>query len=379
MFTPFPGPNNRPEPSASQHALACITTFIGSPALILCALFGIWFAENTINYAHLAKQAPHISADTLPQSAQQASLVAITGTLVPEGLLGDKKHLIPGAYLRYTRTIELYAWEEGYKQHQTLDANGKKATKPTLTYYPTWTSSPTPTEKFKEPRGHTNPEIFFAPKIRTVASFNVGNYRVITDHLRLPESSHLILSPDIVRAAAPDILTEHAIYKPIHPLTTPTSPLIGDTRITYSVVSSQPRIITIFGKLHGTTLKAATLRAGGTTATFQRLFWGTPDDALATLTAEETSRTWVWYSATFFMLFFGLLVLLRPVPTQWGIFPVFEKPSHTLMLGISGIYFAEAALLFRYLPNIASSIALLGFMLGAIISWLRTTNNTRQV
>ncbi len=371
-YTPTP-------PEASQQSLRdrytnLVITFLVAPALLIASILILNIVEHQVDVAKLAKKAPRFLANHITPEAEQFPLVAITGRVSFNHLLGDKAHLLPGEYLQYTRKTEVYAWVENHKPQHTHDAQGRNIVQPGLTYTPMWTQDPTPSENFIEPEGHQNPLLEFKATPRNIHSFKLGKYTVESAKLQLPPPEMLELTPDTVAIHPGESIAHNVIYKPKHPHTNLETPLIGDIKTSYAVVAGAGRTATILGRITGEAITMVCMPKGTSAdpdETFQRLFWGTPEEALATLEAEGTPPTFLGRTLAFILMFFGFFAFLRPMKTRFGFLPVTQQPSYLLRALITLIFFGECVFLLNIIANPWYVIATSALMLSAILSWLR--------
>jgi hypothetical protein len=188
---------------------------IGLVALVQA--YGLVGQEGQNDVAVLVAGAHALDPDK-PAQAAAGSLVTVTGTLQPEAPIGDL-YLKSGPYLSLERRVEMYAWTE------QLPAEAAASDRPgQASYVRSWSVSPSPSEGFRLPEGHTNPP-------RRLANERLVSREVRIGRIAVPRPSwppqRLVVKADQVLEG---LLQDGYIYPSG---VDPAQPRLGDERIGY--------------------------------------------------------------------------------------------------------------------------------------------------
>ena len=105
--------------------------------------------------------------------------------------------LKPADYLAVSRSVEMYSWIEKSESKSSTNTGGSETTSTTYSYSTSWTSSPGSSSNFKDPAGHTNPEMTIKSDSFHVQSAKVGAYEVSDmSKLILPSYENLTLKKE---------------------------------------------------------------------------------------------------------------------------------------------------------------------------------------
>jgi hypothetical protein len=101
-----------------------------------------------------------VSADRVDPS-NDGRLIHVTGMLSTAGAVSDPDFALRAQAVRLERHVEVYQWkEETHSETRTKFGGGEERTT-TYKYVRTWSDKPIDSDRFKEPRGHTNPVIVY--------------------------------------------------------------------------------------------------------------------------------------------------------------------------------------------------------------------------
>jgi hypothetical protein len=131
--------------------------------------------EGRINLAAFAKKAiPLVEGETYADG----QLVAITGPVVTDEVIGDSLFKKPERYISLRREVQMYAWDESSQDKD----NGKE-----YIYQEEWTSFPEDSSNFQIKTGHENPKLPFKSETFSAVNLKIGNVVFSGTGLSLPD------------------------------------------------------------------------------------------------------------------------------------------------------------------------------------------------
>jgi len=288
--------------------------------LFLGAFGVIYWNEGKVDISEIGKTATKVSAETVDASAD-GKLIAVTGKAVSTEKLGDGMFLKPADYLAVSRNVEMYSWIEKSESKSTTNTGGSETTSTTYSYYNDWTSAPQSSSQFKDPAGHTNPEMSIPASTSRVQSAKVGAYEVADmSKLDLPSYQNITLKKEDLDLSK-GVLDGTFVFVGKGTLA---APQVGDLRISYSVVKNNLDA-TAFGKLESG--KLVTFVDQKTNESLYRLFSGTFDEAIQQMHSEYTMWLWIFRAIGFLMMWIGLSSLFGPISVVLDVLPVLGSIS----------------------------------------------------
>lgn len=310
--------------------------------LLIIAFLVIYWDEGQENVASVARTAVEIASDVPNTDASLAhQFVSTTGVVDSNASLGDGLFLQPGKFIALQRTVEMYSW----MPTQNSDTQN-------------WTENPVTSHLLKQPINHQNPNKILASLIKKISSANIGIYHFNLQDVILPTFYQLPLNPQMLSLPAGVMLANpHYLFISMNKNSTLEHPRIGDIRISYSVVPSGIQA-TLFGRLVGDNILKCT-ESGNR---FYRLFLGARDHALSVFQYESGIRLWMFRIAGFLMMWFGLLLLFKPLNYLFSFFEIMN-PLTRLLVGT--VNFLVAALL--TIATLALSTLVYSFILAIVI------------
>lgn len=287
--------------------------------LFLGAFGVIYWNEGKVDISEIGETATKVSAESVDATAD-GKLIAVTGKAVSTEKLGDSMFLKPADYLAVSRSVEMFAWVEKSESKSDTNTGGSETTTTTYSYSTSWTSAPGSSSQFKEPAGHSNPEMSIKADTFHVNSAKVGAYDVDMSKLVLPNYENLTLKKE-------DLDLTKGVFENGFVLVgkgTLASPQVGDLRISYSAVKNNLDG-TVFGKLEGG--KLVTYVDQKTAESLYRLFNGTFDEAIKQMHTEYTMWLWIFRAIGFLMMWIGLSSLFGPISVVLDVLPILGSIS----------------------------------------------------
>lgn len=271
------------------------------------------------------------------ERANSGSLVHVIGKADTEETLTDDLFDVSANAIKLERVAEMYQWEEASESSTEKEVGGGSTTTTTYSYSKKWSDKPISSSSFRT-SGYQNPTSMPYRSSRQVASdvalgaFTLSSSLIhkISNFTRLPLGSDYVL-PESVEGSAR--LYNEGIYIGNNPAT----PQIGDMRIKfYAVLPSEVSVIA--EQMGGTFVPHAT-QAGGR---IELLETGVHSADAMFQKAQRDNKilTIMMRFAGFFLMFFGLFMILRPLSVFADVLPAF---GNIVGAGIGIISFLLAA------------------------------------
>lgn len=288
--------------------------------VMFVASFGVlYWNEGRVDVSKIAKTATEISATTPASTEVNGKLISTTGIFKSDETIGDD-YLKVGSYISLQRNVEMYAWKEETTEKTTKNTGGSETTETTYNYVKEWTSSPDSSANFKHPEDHTNPEMTLSENEVSVEKAQVGIYNVDVATIALPSYKDLSLSDEnTILADGLNLANDQYLFKGTGTIS---SPVVGDMRLSYSVIANPINQATVFGTLDLTNSQITPFYGEKNTELF-RAFEGTRDSAISTLKTEYTMMLWIFRGVGFFLMWVGLMALFGPISVFLDFLPIF--------------------------------------------------------
>lgn len=311
------------------------------------------------------------SADRI-DPAHEGKLVHVSGTVTTDEVLRDEEFGIEARAVSLIRRAEMYQWIEDSRSETRKTLGGGEETVTTYSYKLAWDDRAVDSSRFRQPDGHANPEMRWTDRTFALSSATIGARTLDVQTLTRigGEEERPVTSDDAaaIRSALGGRdaqVTSGEIY--IGP--NPSSPQLGDQRISYAVVPLGP--ISVIGRQEGDGLVPYQTSAGDALLMVDR---GTVPAAqmFEQAQADNVVVTWVLRGVGLVLLAFGFALIMGPIGTIADVIP-FLGSLVRLGTGLVAIVLAIAVgtiviafAWFWYRPLLALAILAAGFA----ISWL---------
>ena len=277
-----------------------------------------------------------ITIDAATVNAENdGKLVHMTAEAVTKETLRDRTFGVTINALRLKRYVEMYQWKEKKETKSKKKVGGGKRKITTYKYSKTWSSSLINSSNFRKPEGRRNP---------TSMPYNSNNWqagKVTVGAFRLSTSlvNDINSWSDLPPAEAknkPSRATVDGSYLFIGSGSL-SSPTVGDVRISFKAVT--PTTVSFYSKQKGDSFEPYTTANGGT---LQRLSVGThtSKELFEAAEFENTIMTWVLRFVGFFMMWLGIVLILKPFEVMADVIPFL---GNLVGAGISLAAFGVAA------------------------------------
>ncbi len=267
-----------------------------------------------------AKAVVSIQADAV-NSSDDGKLVHLTGLATTDEKLRDSEFKITAQGIKLRRKAEMYQWKEEKKSETKKKIGGGSETVTTYKYNRIWSEELIDSSSFKKAEGHKNPaSMAYTTKVEKAERVTVGAFTLSSslvdminkyDQLPVDESMLTRLSSSLQETMD---VSDNYFYRG----NDSAKPEIGDIRISFAVV--KPLIVSLIAQQNGSTFLPFQTRAGDA---IQRLETGTvtANEMFQHAEQENTMMTWILRVVGFLLLFFGLMMVLKPISTLGDLIP----------------------------------------------------------
>lgn len=261
-----------------------------------------------------------VSADSVDRS-NDGRLIHVAGMLSTAGPVSDPDFGLKVQGVRLERHVEVYQWkEETHSETRTRFGGGEESTT-TYKYLRTWSDKPIDSDRFKEPRGHTNPVMTYQSRDLLAAGTRLGAFAVPDSMLRGFGEAKRLAATEVqanalqIRVNKPVAVNDGVLYVGRDP----SQPAIGDMRISFAEVPLQTASVVAaqagsgfapFPTHTGTTVE---LIAAGTVP---------PKVMFQHAQEENVTMTWVLRLTGMIFMLIGFNLVLRPLAVAGSVIPL---------------------------------------------------------
>ena len=165
----------------SRLGQAIVGVLIGLVAIVVSVGLLFWNEGRAIRTAQGLSEGAGIvrsvSADAVVPG-NDGRLIHVSGMLSTAGPVADPDFAIRVHGVRLERRVEVFQWkEETHSETRTKLGGGEERTT-TYKYVRTWSDQPIESDRFKEPRGHTNPVMTYRSRESLAAGTRLGAFAV---------------------------------------------------------------------------------------------------------------------------------------------------------------------------------------------------------
>ena len=274
-------------------------------------------AQGLAEGAGIVRSVPAERADP----ADNGRLIHVTGMLSTGGPISDPDFAVRVNGVRLVRHVEVYQWkEETHSETRTKFGGGEERTT-TYKYVRAWSDKPIDSDRFKEPRGHTNPVMIYQSRELVAPGTHLGAFAVPDSLLRGFGEPRRLAATDVqanalqIRVSKPVALNDGVLYVGRDP----SQPAIGDMRISFSEVPLQTASVVAaqagsgfapFPTHTGTTVELIAAGAVPAKVMFQHA------------EEENVAMTWVLRLIGVVFMLIGFNFVLRPLAVAGSVIPL---------------------------------------------------------
>ena len=258
----------------------------------------------------------------------EGRLVHLTGKVDTPDVLADDVFGVSARAIRLRRKVEMYQWIEHAETKEKKNLGGSVTRTTTYTYSTDWSDELISSSDFKE-AGHDNPASFeFQEAEQYAQTVTFGAFRLNEKQVKRIGAARAYAFPagftsrvDRVQLSGTTLYVPNAETR-LNPLNTrkvAAQPRIGDMRVTFEIV--YPHDISIVAKQRGDSFVAYTAK---TKKKVDLLADGEQDMEEMFADARSNNATWTWLIrlAGFFLMFFGLSMVFKPLSVFADVLPI---------------------------------------------------------
>lgn len=307
-----------------------------------------------------------ISADKV-DSGSNGKLVHMTETAVTEETLKDAEFDVALKALKLRRKVEMYQWKERKEKKSRKKLGGGKETVTTYHYDQVWSEKLISSSSFRK-SGHSNPTSMpYSSKTLTASDCKIGAYKLSSGLLGqlnkfVPMEGNVKVPAKLAGKAKAE---RNELYIPVGP----SSPAIGDVKITFEVVN--PVEISIVSKLNSNTFEPYHAKAGDS---FELLEYGkvSAQEMFKMAQDRNTMRTWIVRAVGCLLCVLGIALVFNPLVVLADVVPFMGDllgagiGLFALLLGsaISLLVISIAWIVYRPLLGIGLLVVAVGCVVG---------------
>jgi hypothetical protein len=252
--------------------------------------------------------------------ANEGKLVHVSGDIKTTAPLSDAEFGVSAMGTSLVRTVEMYQWKEESKTETRKNLGGSEETVTTYSYVRTWSDRHIDSSKFKRPEGHANPQMRYSRLQVFARDATLGAFRPGEGVLRLlPANNEVRVEPAVADALAQRLRrTVQSVDGRLYFGTDPSSPRIGDLRISYKLAPAGPT--SVIGRQAGSDFSDYQTQAG------DRLLMASAGirsaaDMFKQAEAENRILTWILRFVGALLMFIGFGLILRPLVVVADVVP----------------------------------------------------------
>jgi hypothetical protein len=291
-------------------------------------------------------------ARVLPEN--EGKLVHVSGKAVTDDIVTDTTFDVAVNAIKLKRKVEMYQWKEIKKSRTEKKVGGGKKTVTKYSYSRNWSSSLINSSNFKKPAGHQNPtampyqsEEFLADDV------SLGEFKLSGSLVGKINKTSLLSVSDLANIDGIPNATFHG--NGIYFGDNPSSPQIGDLRISYQIVV--PTDISIVSKQSDISFEPYRTEAGGT---IEMLSLGLIEADNMFQNAQRSNVMWTWMLRLggFILMLIGIAMILKPLSVVSDIIPFlgnmvsFGTVILSLLIATPFAFLTVAVAWLRYRPVI---------------------------
>jgi len=303
--------------------------------LFLISFIVLWYNEGravktATGLEQGASQVITVDSGELIQE-NSGKLVHLTGKVITKENLTDEDFKIDVNAIKLRRNVYMYQWVEKIERKKEKKIGGGEKTTTVYKYVKEWQDDVINSSSFRKPNGHTNPQSLLHPKYaKTVSKAAIGKYDLSKSLLSqtggfeslpiaildtLQHKNARIISEGSNSSGSNDNLTKKIYIGK----GTSSSPQIGDVKVSFDIIPSG-NDYSVISQQNGNTFNPFQTNTGTTINIISEGVLSS-DNMFATAQKNNTILTWILRGVGFFMMFFGLSMILKPLVVLADVLP----------------------------------------------------------
>lgn len=335
-----------------------------------------WNEGRTIREEHALAEGAGlvVSVDSASVDARnEGRLIHVTGPVTTSSPLFDPIFGVRAEGVRLVRKVEMYQWKEEALSETVTKAGGGEETTTTYSYSKAWADTPQDSSRFQVVAGHENPPMQIRGQRFQQSEAKLGAF-VLDENIldRIGGEQPLTLTREQLTAIGVAFggrlasLVENGAYIGI----TPTSPEIGDYRISYTVAPLGA--VSVVARQAGGGLEPYPTTIGNEILLVENGAV-TADQMFAAAEAQSAAWKWVLRGVGLVFLFVGFTFVAAPLGVLADVVPPIGRLVRlgtvllaVLLTTVTGAL-AVAIAWFWYRPLLAIGVMALGAAVAAAI------------
>lgn len=261
-----------------------------------------------------------VPADSV-DAGNEGKLVHVAAQATADATLSDADLGVAAPGIALVRKVEMFQWREQKKSEKRKKLGGGEETVTTYTYEKVWDDSPHASSSFKEQQGHENPDMPLRSSRFTAPSVTLGGFTLPSSLVeQIRKSEALAVDPKAI--ATPAVAkgrTMHGASGGLYFGANPSTPAVGDLRVTYAVVKPQP--VSVVARQVGSSFQPYVASTG---LSISMLEPGTVPAAEMFQHAQDANATmtWILRGVGTFVMFLGFGLVFRPLSVVADVIPL---------------------------------------------------------
>ncbi len=294
-----------------------------------------------------SKSVISVSSDKV-DSGNEQKLVHLTGLATTKETLKDSIFNVSEKNaIKLIRHVEMYQWKEHKKSESRKQVGGNKKTITTYSYDRVWSDDIINSRNFNQSQGHQNPsQMPYSREEKQANDVTLGAFTLSKSLINeITSRTPVQISADTLPAGLKNKLEVSSNYYYLGD--NPSSPQIGDTRISFDVV--KPVTVSIIARQTGKTFEPYQTKAGDA---IERLEMGevSADGMFKHAQEENSIWTWILRAVGFILMLIGLNLIFAPIAVFADVIPFIGSL-------IGGGIFLSSLFLSLILSSITISVA----------------------
>jgi len=350
--------------------------FIGFLFVIGAIILLFWNEGRAVKTEQNLKEGFSVVVSVSPDKRDlknEGKLIHFSGLAKSPNLLIDSEFGISASALKMQRIVEVFQWKEESRSKTVQKLGGGTETTTTYTYSKEWSDKLIDSSNFREAETHQNPSAkLFLDQEWIAQGVTVGEYAISEDLLSaLSGYQSFSIPQEMFDAKNPTSsaqlqLAGNIIYYQTNNITIPE---IGNTRISYKIIS--PQDISVIYKQSGEMLVPYQTKNGSSISMIQ-LGRSTAEEMFKSAQESNKTMTWILRFVGALLLFVGFQMILGVLPVVGSVIPFIGNivgagvglVSFLLTVIIGTVVIAIAWITYRpFIAVILFTIAAAGYLL----------------
>lgn len=250
----------------------------------------------------------------------EGKLVHVSGEATTQDTVRDPELGVAAPGLALQRSVEMYQWVQDEKTERRKKLGGGEERVTTYRYEQRWDDDWHDPSRFKERAGHDNPRMPLSTQRFQAAKVTLGAFTLTSDLVDdIDRSEPLPIDPREV--SPPATLASRGVHgasSGVYFGANPSTPAVGDVRVSYSVV--KPQQVSVVARQTGASFSPYVTTVG---TEVQLLEEGVVSAQAMFQHAQDANAmmTWILRAVGFFVMFVGFAMVFKPLSVVADVVP----------------------------------------------------------